>query len=81
MVVASATTGGVMQLKFRDIVEFLFLPLLTIVVFLLWELNKSISTLNIQVGVLIERSVNTDEKVKDLTARVQALEHKQKEKL
>lgn len=66
-------------LKFsvRDLVEFLFLPVLTAGVFVLWDLNKSVGTLNVQVGVLIANNTTNEKRIDDLQRRVEKLEEKQ----
>lgn len=58
------------SIKFRDIVEFLFLPLLTAAVFLMWQLNQSVSTLNVQVGVLIEKSLVSEKRIDRLEQEI-----------
>ena len=61
---------------FRDIIEFLVIPLLTLAVYILWDMNKNIGTLNLQVGVIIsERSVDR-ETIKDHESRIRILELK-----
>lgn len=64
------------SLKFtvRDVVEFLFLPVLTAGVFVLWDLNKSVGTLNVQVGSMIAQNTATEKRVDDLQKRVERLE-------
>jgi cell division protein FtsB len=66
-----------MKLTFRDITEFLFLPLMTAAVFILWDLNKSVSTLNVQVGVLIANNSTLEKRVDGLEKRIEKLEDKQ----
>jgi len=66
----------VKTIGFRDIIEFLVIPLLTLAVYILWDMNKNIGTLNLQVGVIIsERSVDR-ETIKDHESRIRILELK-----
>lgn len=65
-----------MKISIRDVVEFLFLPVLSAGVLVLWDLNKSVGTLNVQVGILIEKSSNSDSKIKSLEERLLRLESK-----
>lgn len=62
--------------KIRDWVEILVLPLLTAAVFVLWDMNKNISQLNIQVGIIISERDTAKEVIKDLEQRVRILERK-----
>lgn len=64
------------KLTYRDIIEFLALPLLTAAVYILWDMNKSIDQLNIQVGVMISEGQGIKEDVRDLQTRVRDLELK-----
>lgn len=66
-----------MKLSFRDITEFLFLPLMTAAVFILWDLNKSVGTLNVQVGVLISNNYMLENRVNKLESRIEKIEDKQ----
>lgn len=65
-----------MKLSFRDITEFLFLPLMTAAVFILWDLNKSVGTLNVQVGVLISNNYTLENRVNKLESRIEKIEDK-----
>ena len=65
-----------MKLSPREAIEVLVLPILSAGVFILWDLNKGVSQLNVQVGVLIEISSVSDEKIKTLERRMERLEEK-----
>lgn len=65
-----------MGLKFRDIVEFLFLPLISTAVFLLWNLNQSVSDLNVRVGVLLANNVANEKRIDGIEKRIEKLEDK-----
>jgi hypothetical protein len=69
--------GETMKFNFRDVTEFLFLPLLTAAVFILWDLNKSVGTLNVQVGVLISNNYTNEKRIEKLEDRIEKLENKQ----
>ena len=58
----------------RDVVEFLFLPVLTAGVYVLWDLNKSVGTLNIQVGTLIAYNSSNEKSIEKLEKRIEKLE-------
>lgn len=57
-----------MKVSFRDIVEFLFLPVLTSAVFVMWDLNKNLNTLNVQVGILNVTNISIEKRVTALEA-------------
>lgn len=63
-----------MRITIRDIIEFLFLPLMTAAVWILWDMNRNINTLNVQVGVVISERVKDSDDIKDLKYRVRELE-------
>lgn len=63
-----------MKFSIRDVVEFLFLPVLTAGVFVLWDLNKSVGTLNVQVGTLIAYNTTNEKRIDKLEARIERLE-------
>lgn len=54
------------SITFRDIIEFCFLPVLSAGVIVLWDLNKNVGTLNLNVGVLIERSNTFDKAITEV---------------
>lgn len=58
----------------RDVIEILFLPVLTAAVFVLWDLNKSVGALNVQVGVLIANQANYDKRIDGLEKRMDKCE-------
>lgn len=62
------------KLPFRDIVEFLFIPLLSACVFILWDLNKSVSALNVQVGILIANNSTNEKRMDALEKRIERIE-------
>lgn len=63
-----------MQIKVRDVIEMLAIPLLSAAVWILWQMNDNINKLNIQVGVIISERSNDKETLKDLSFRVHELE-------
>jgi hypothetical protein len=65
-----------MNIKFRDVIEFLFLPLMSAAVFLLWNLNQSVGTLNVQVGVLLANNVANEKRLDGLEKRIEKMEEK-----
>jgi len=50
----------------RLIIDVLIIPLITAAVFVLWDLNKSVGSLNTQVGVLISNNTNLERRVEKL---------------
>jgi prefoldin subunit 5 len=63
-----------LKISVRDVVEFLFLPVLTAGVFVLWDLNKSVGTLNVQVGTLIAYNTTNEKGIEKLERRIEKLE-------
>ena len=47
----------------RLIIDVLIIPLISAAVFVLWDLNKSVSALNVQVGVLISNNQSIEKRV------------------
>ena len=66
-----------MKVGLRDLIEFAFLPVLSAGVFVLWDVNKNINSLNVQVSVLIERSSSYKEEIDSLKRRLDRIEEKQ----
>lgn len=66
------------KITFRDIIELLFLPVLTAGVFVLWDLNKNVNDLNVRVGVIIATSGINEKEMSDLktTMKEQAVQIK-----
>lgn len=62
------------KISVRDVVEFLFLPVLTAGVYVLWDLNKSVGTLNVQVGTLIANNTMNEKSIEKLEKRIERLE-------
>lgn len=62
------------KISFRDIIELLFLPVLTAGVFVMWDLSKSVNDLNVRVGVLIAQNGSLREEFNELKGRVRELE-------
>jgi hypothetical protein len=58
----------------RDLIEVLVLPIMTAGVLILWDLNKSVNTLNVQVGVLIANTSANEKRVDSLEKRIENLE-------
>lgn len=64
------------SITFRDLVEFAFLPVLSAGVFVLWDLNKNVNSLNIQVGVLVAQTTSSKERLDSFEKRLEKLEDK-----
>lgn len=62
------------KVHLRDVIEFLLLPILTAGVYTLWDLNKNVGSLNVQVGILIANNSAIERRIDDLKERVQKLE-------
>lgn len=54
----------------RLVIDVLIIPLISAAVFVLWDLNKSVGSLNIQVGVLISNNTNLERRVEKLEDKV-----------
>lgn len=63
-----------MKLDFRDVTEFLVLPILTVAVYILWDLSKGVGVLNVQVGVLIANNATYEKRIDKLESRLEKLE-------
>lgn len=63
-----------MKLDFRDVIEFLVLPILTVAVYILWDLSKGVGALNVQVGVLIANNATYEKRIDKLEMRLEKLE-------
>jgi hypothetical protein len=63
-----------MDLSFRDVTEFLVLPILTVAVYILWDLSKGVGVLNVQVGVLIASNATYEKRIDKLEMRLEKLE-------
>lgn len=63
-----------MKLDFRDVTEFLVLPILTVAVYILWDLSKGVGALNVQVGVLIANNATYEKRIDKLEMRLEKLE-------
>lgn len=79
--------GSDMKFDIRAVIELLFLPVATAAVFVLWDLNKSVNLLNVQVAVLISSNNELKDSNKEvrgelliLKQRVDRLEATQKGK-
>lgn len=64
-------------ITFRDLIEFLFLPVLSAGVLVLWDINKNVNTLNVQVGVLIANNGTVQQRIETLEKRVEKIEDNQ----
>lgn len=66
------------RLKFsvRELIEFLVLPILSAGVFILWDLNKNVNSLNVQVGILIANTATNEKRVDSLENRIENLEQR-----
>lgn len=60
----------------RDLLELFVIPLLTVAVYILWNMNENINRLNIQVGVIIAEGSIQKEEMKEIKSRVLELERK-----
>lgn len=54
----------------RLIIDVIILPIMTAAVFVLWDLNKSVGQLNIQVGVLLSTNQSLEKRVDKLEQAV-----------
>lgn len=54
----------------RLLIDVIILPICTAAVVVLWDLNKSVGNLNIQVGVLIAQNTNLEKRVERLETKV-----------
>lgn len=63
-----------MDLSFRDVTGFLVLPILTVAVYILWDLSKGVGVLNVQVGVLIASNATYEKRIDKLEMRLEKLE-------
>lgn len=54
----------------RLIIDVVIVPLISAVVFILWDLNKSVNTLNTQVGVILNQNTNLEKRIDRLEAKV-----------
>jgi chaperonin cofactor prefoldin len=54
----------------RLVIDTLIIPLITAAVFVLWDLNKSVGSLNIQVGVLINSNQSIEYRLNKLEEKV-----------
>jgi hypothetical protein len=63
-------------MNFQKFVEFIFLGLFTCAVYILWDMNKSIQTLNSTIAVVVERQYSQGEELKNHSQRIRDLELK-----
>lgn len=63
-----------MQFRFRDLIELLFLPILSAGVFVLWDLNKNVNDLNVRVGILLATNTNLEKRIDLLEKRIEKTE-------
>ena len=54
----------------RLIIDVLIIPLISAAVFVLWDLNKSVGSLNIQVGILLNTNYNLEKRIDKLENKV-----------
>lgn len=54
----------------RLIIDVLIIPLISAAVFVLWDLNKSVGSLNTQVGILISNNQSIEKRVDKLEEKV-----------
>jgi len=54
----------------RLIIDVLIVPLISAAVFVLWDLNKSVATLNTHVGVLLATNQSLEKRIDKLEAKV-----------
>ncbi len=57
---------GMKTENLRLIIDVLIIPLISAAVFVLWDLNKSVGALNIQVGVLLSNNQSLEKRVDKL---------------
>lgn len=63
-----------MQFRFRDLIELLFLPILSAGVFVLWDLNENVNDLNVRVGVLLATNRSLEKRIDLLEKRIEKAE-------
>jgi len=63
-----------MQFRFRDLIELLFLPILSAGVFVLWDLNENVNDLNVRVGVLLATNKSLEKRIDLLEKRIEKAE-------
>lgn len=54
----------------RLLIDVIIIPLISAAVFVLWDLNKSVGSLNTQVGVLISNNTNLERRVEKLEEKI-----------
>lgn len=54
----------------RLVIDVLVIPLISAAVFVLWDLNKSVANLNIQVGILLSSNNSIEKRVDRLEEKV-----------
>lgn len=68
----SSHSGG--RFGLRDLVELAFLPILTAAVWVLYDMNKNISQLNVSVGIILSERVSTLKTLEDHELRIRVIE-------
>jgi len=64
------------KVTLRDVIEVLVLPIMSAGVFVLWDLNKNVNSLNVQVGVLIAHTSTNEKRVDSLEKRLENMEQR-----
>ena len=54
----------------RLVIDVIIIPIATCAVIVLWDLNKSVGSLNTQVGTLIAQNTNLEKRVDKLEVKV-----------
>lgn len=54
----------------RLIIDVVIVPLISAAVFILWDLNKSVNTLNTQVGVILNQNTNLEKRIDRLEEKI-----------
>jgi uncharacterized membrane protein YqjE len=54
----------------RLVIDVIVIPLISAAIFVLWDLNKSISSLNVQVGILLTSNQGIEKRIDKLEERV-----------
>lgn len=54
----------------RLVIDVLIVPLVSAAVFVLWDLNKSVGTLNVTVGILINSNQSIEKRVDKLEEKL-----------
>lgn len=65
---------GDKSLNFSGFKDWILLGLLTIGVYILWDMKKSVESLNVSVAVVLERTTHHDSRINNIDLRLNAVE-------